>query len=260
MPSPESEPILAVIADSIDRIIEAAYLTVSEDRLNFFGQKRIATFLPRQTGYSASLVYKLQEGTYRAYKRVWKRLIAFIHRTNTPERPTQIRHRLTPRQTAPYDSLVTQAALCKASSSNHLKALDEVTLDFCVSLLDDRLPGDLFESPIVSFLAVLGVDETNGTFYEASAYTSKLSAFIKIAQLFVLQKAVLLAEAGLAQDAIEALDEMCERFLSLDECTPFAWAVSLRSFGKRIRDSTTTMIRDFDPKVMAFHTKSVCAA
>jgi hypothetical protein len=36
--------------------------------------------------------------------------------------------------------------------------LDQATLDLSIALLDHPLKGDLFESTLVSFLAVLGVD------------------------------------------------------------------------------------------------------
>ena len=72
-----------------------------------------------------------------------------------------------------------------------------MSLDLCLSLLEQPIYGDIFESPLVGFLAVIGVDENNNTLHEAPKYTLKLSAFIKIAQLLVLQKSVILAEEGL---------------------------------------------------------------
>jgi hypothetical protein len=83
-----------------------------------------------------------------------------------------------------------------AKPSSIAEQLDRICLDFCLSLLEQPVRGNIFESPLVGFLAVLGIDENNNTLYEVPNYTPKLSAFIKIAQLLVLQKAVLLAEDG----------------------------------------------------------------
>ena len=94
MPDFNEEPDLFAIAASIDRLVESAYESVRSDAINFFGQRKIASFLPKRAGYAAPLVYKLQEGTYRAYKLLWKRLLAFIYRTNRLDRPSQLRHRL----------------------------------------------------------------------------------------------------------------------------------------------------------------------
>ena len=74
---------------------------------------------------------------------------------------------------------------------------------------------------MVGFLAVLGIDENNNTLHEAPNYTPKLSAFIKIAQLLVLQKAVILAEDSVVQDPLDPLDEMRSRFITLENATPF---------------------------------------
>jgi lipid II:glycine glycyltransferase (peptidoglycan interpeptide bridge formation enzyme) len=46
--------------------------------VNFFGQKRIASFLPRMEVYSHPLVYKLKESTYKQYKQFWKWALALI--------------------------------------------------------------------------------------------------------------------------------------------------------------------------------------
>ena len=44
--------------------------------------------------------------------------------------------------------------------------------------------GDIFDSVIVGFLAVLGIDAAKEGFQEATTYTSHLSALIKIAQSY----------------------------------------------------------------------------
>lgn len=121
------------------------------------------------------------------------------------------------------------------------ESLDYVCLDFCLSLLEQPLRGNIFESPLMGFLVVMGIDENNNTLQEAPKYTPKLSALIKIAQLLTLQKSVVLAEEGLVQDPLDPLDEMRKRFMTLDNATPFTWALHLRSFGKRIRDYTTSL-------------------
>lgn len=49
------------------------------------------------------------------------------------------------------------------------------------------------------------------------------------------------AEDGIMEDPLTPLDDMRKRFMTLDNNTPFTRAVSLRSFGKRIRNSTTSL-------------------
>jgi hypothetical protein len=69
-------------------------------------------------------------------------------------------------------------------------ALDMDCLEFCVSLLDHDLKGDLFESAVIGFLVAIAVDPIKGILKEAYYFTPTLSGFIKIAQILVIQKAV----------------------------------------------------------------------
>jgi hypothetical protein len=94
---------------------------------------------------------------------------------------------------------------------------------------------------VLAFLAVSGIDTAKSIFFEAPNHTSKLSGFIKIAQMLVLEKAVREVESGMVENALDPLDEMRERFMTINNCTPFSWAVSTRSFGKKIRDSVTSL-------------------
>lgn len=44
------------------------------------------------------------------------------------------------------------------------KRLDDACLELSIALLDHELPGDLFESAVVGFLAALGIDAVNQTY------------------------------------------------------------------------------------------------
>ena len=110
-----------------------------------------------------------------------------------------------------------------------------------MSLLDHDLAGDLFESVVVGFLAVEGIDAGKSVLRDACQYSPKLSAFIKIAQMLVIQKAVVVADAGQVEHPAHYLDEMRERFM-LNGCrSPFSWASRLRAYAKKVRDSTTCL-------------------
>lgn len=86
-------------------------------------------------------------------------------------------------------------------------------LELCVSLLDYDLKGDLFESAAIGFLAAITVDPVKGILKEAYHFTPTLSGFIKIAQILVIQKAVVGARDVLSIQPADLLDEMRLRFL-----------------------------------------------
>jgi len=91
-------------------------------------------------------------------------------------------------------------------------ALHQTCLDFCVARLDYDFKGDLFESAILGFFAAPGVDSAKETLQKAYHFTPTLSGFIKIAQMLVIQKAVSVAQAGVAKHPADPLDEMRARF------------------------------------------------
>jgi hypothetical protein len=101
--------------------------------------------------------------------------------------------------------------------------------------------GDLYNSVIVRFLAVLGIDKAREGFQEATTYTSHLSAIVKIAQLLVLQRAVVAAESGETEYPAEMLEVMQDRFIVYGSRSPINWVQKLRVYGKKIRDSTTSL-------------------
>lgn len=64
--------------------------------------------------------------------------------------------------------------------------VDSSCLELCISLLDHDLKGDLFESVVIGFLAVLGIDVEKGILKELYHFTPALSGFIKVAQMLVI--------------------------------------------------------------------------
>lgn len=84
----------------------------------------------------------------------------------------------------------------------------------CISLLDYNVRGSYFKSPVLSFLAVLGIDKTKDYgFYGPYMYSPQLSKFIKIAQMLVIERAVLAADEGAIEYPSDLLDEIRQRFM-----------------------------------------------
>jgi hypothetical protein len=182
--------------------------------------------------YNRPLLIKLQATTYKRYKELWKYLLAFVYRTNIiPAKGNQLRHRLTSHQTALFDKLLSRSLKVLNSRSDEtvleqLKhRLDDICLDFCIALLDHNLKGDLFESAILGYLAVIGIDIKSSRFHEAYSYTPLLSGFIKISQMLVLEKALRSSEKRQSGDPLDFLEEIRERFMTVDCRSLFSWAI-----------------------------------
>jgi hypothetical protein len=147
----KTEPVLSEVVLSIDRLVEAAYTSVRQDKINFFAQKCISSFLPNKKAYSQPLMVKLQKSTYHRYKDLWKRLICFTYRSSNVNEVPRLRHRLTSRQTALLDELLAVArelvdrrldggAYPNEAAAPYLtQRIDNLCLEFCIAALDHRL-------------------------------------------------------------------------------------------------------------------------
>jgi hypothetical protein len=256
-PDPLQEPLLVEFASSISRIIQQAYQSIQEDRINVFDQVRINSFLQRQRAWDRPLFIRLKKGTYRSYEHLWKRLICFVYRSTQVDRPVRLRHQLNPSQFRYLDEMVdygmevlahqgqiTRPANSSIRGSTLAEAralLDRACLRLSIALLDHTLKGDLFESALVGFLAVLGVDAEKQTFRDAYTYTPSLSGLVKMAQMLVVQEAVMQADEDQVEHPADALDEMRERFMVHGTRSPFAWITRLRTYGKKIQNTTTSL-------------------
>ncbi|GAB7336608.1 hypothetical protein MBLNU13_g10306t2 [Cladosporium sp. NU13] len=250
-PSAGTEGDLVEVCASLDRILDQALAAIQEDRVNPFDQMRINSFLQRPRASDKPLAFRLQKSTHRAYRDVWKRLLCFAHRTLKHDQLPRLRHRLTNGQIVEHAELfrmVEYLRCLKASCDDTEEMLraaradvDHSCLRFCMSLLDHTLNGDIYESVIVGFFAVAAIDVTKNILREAHVYSSLLSGFVKIAQMLVIQRAIVGVEKGEATYPAELIDELRERFLVYSSRTPFSWACRLRAYAKKVRDSTTSL-------------------
>jgi hypothetical protein len=254
--NPVTEPLLVTIGESFDRIIEQAHQSVCQDRISVFDQAKINSFIPNQPSKHERLhMAKLQKTTFRAYKGLWKRLLYFAYRTSSPSQKIPLPHVSTNSQLSYLDHTASQAYkllslsrseatenICESNKESITKALDRTCLLLCIALLDHSLKGDHFESVALSFLAVLGIDERpGGVFRGPLSYSPELSKFVKMAQMLVIQRAVMAAEEGEVEHPSDFLDEMRDRFMVRGSRSAFDWACRLRAYAKKIVDNTTSI-------------------
>jgi hypothetical protein len=240
---------LPVILESFDRIIEQARISLEEDRVNIFDQHRVNGFLSHRTAHRP-LLYKLKDETYKTYKKIWKQLLCFLYRLVWQHQKPALHYCLATAQTVALNSVVERAAEVMqdqdSSDGSHelaetqTQALDHATLMLCITLLDHALYKNIYDSVIVGFLAVLAIRK-DGSFSEATGYTSNLSAFIKIAQLLVIQRSVVAVELDEVEYAADILDTMQDRFMVYGTRSPMNWVQKLRTYGKKIQDTTTSL-------------------
>lgn len=111
MPNPLTEATLVVLGEGFDRITEQAYLSICEDRISVFDQAKINSFIAdRSAKQERMIMVKLQKGTFRAYKDLWKRLLSFAYRTSLPSQEIPLPHRFTTEQLSRLDQAMVLAS------------------------------------------------------------------------------------------------------------------------------------------------------
>ena len=185
LPDPQAEePLLMTICGSVDRLVERAYDGICSNRINAFDQARVNSFLRRPRASDRPLMVKLQKATFRRYKGIWKRLLAFVYRTSRPDRsPPLFRHRFTAHQLTSLEECLFQAQQVAEGTAGpglapeerngedvRLDRLDTACLQLCMSLLDHDLRADLFDSVVVGFFAVLAIDIEKGNLRDALTF------------------------------------------------------------------------------------------
>jgi hypothetical protein len=252
--NPVTEPALVLLGESFDRLIELAHRSICEDKISVFDQAQINSFITGRSGkQDRMLMVKLAKSTFRAYKSIWKRLLCFVYRTSQPTQSIPLPHRLTNAQLIYLDRALRlaeelssvqrlQGSDAPPAEGGVVRDLDRACLLLCIALLDHTIQGDHFESVVLSFLAVLGIDESpGGVFRGPLSYSPDLSKFIKMAQMLVVQQSVVAAEEGEVEHPSDMLDEMRERFMVRGSRTAFDWACRLRSYAKKVVSNTTSL-------------------
>ena len=170
-----NEPALLVLTASLDRLIRLARESILTEKINIFDQTTINMFNDHSTKAGQPLMIGLQQTTFDRYQRIWMKLLSFIFRTVHPDFDPKLRARLkfqlTKGQVRSHTACLTSALRLADSPSegaadpDALSKLRELVdldlLNFSLSVLAQTLQDNRYQSVLVSFLAILGIDGFN---------------------------------------------------------------------------------------------------
>ncbi|KAH0558841.1 hypothetical protein GP486_004520 [Trichoglossum hirsutum] len=233
----QEEEDLQEVEKSVERLVEQARQTIVQKKVSIFTLQRLESFQPGQDAQKPFYV-NLGADTIQRYQRVWKQLLVYVLRTVDTESQW---YQCTREQQDSIQSLRIAVENFQEDSNEAMQQeVDKYCLQLCITLLAQRLDHDEYESAIISFLAVMGLENILGTrryrFKDSIQYTPILSGFIKIAQMLTLQYCFRREEEE--NDEVESCRELLEqlhlRFLTVSTATPMDWALRLRLYGRGI--------------------------
>ena len=195
---------------------------------------------------------RMEPDTLKRYTQVWQRIIGYIYRTF---RDDERRYEFTPHQATMWEFWVDMVEELNANNvvkalhppagppeeartPPKLTALESAGLRVWLAWLDDSIGNGEYENPLVSATAILGYDAQLQTWVTPLNYTPKLSAIIKLAR-------ILIAMYALEQNPVEpkarlhSIRKQMTRFGGTQYPSPLNWCMMLRTYGQKIRYTTT---------------------
>ncbi|KAI1676428.1 hypothetical protein KJE20_14005 [Pyrenophora tritici-repentis] len=179
----DSDRWLLALIDIFDRLVDEARTAILADEASVFDQHRVNSFV-RGRQYHRPLLVKLQEGTYKRYKKVWMQLLCFVSRVVLLQQTPFLHYVVTDAQSTALDRLYAALQNTHEEEEDYReresRLHQDLCLELCISLLDHCLKGNVYDSLVVGFLAILGIDIKSCGFRDPVSYTPDLSAFVKL--------------------------------------------------------------------------------
>jgi superfamily II DNA helicase RecQ/uncharacterized C2H2 Zn-finger protein len=263
------EIVLQGIWESFERVFGAAQETVVS---GIVGQAALFEVNRKEQGAKPKKPFDgvMEEGTAKKYKEVWRQILCYLFRTQDWPDDERPEYELTDGQGDAFDELVQaveelqglakergQESQPGSEEEEKQKRVDRLCLELCIEFLNHNLTHSEYESVVISALAVMGMRADDG-WLGAEDYTPKYSGFIKVARMLVIQQAYLEQQdrmEGLmrrmsekqARNRVEGMFDIVrrkvQRYMTLvtdqSKPTPMDWIYESRSYGFRIRYTTT---------------------
>ncbi|KAK3080346.1 hypothetical protein LTS18_002268, partial [Coniosporium uncinatum] len=253
LPADDNEPELAVICKSIDRLLRKGMTILRHDegkekrQLSRLNAKLLNTF--RGAEMSLDPIKPLQNSkSISAYISCWQKLVCYFSRVTRDEYLLALGKQLfrpTERQREAFTDVWKQVKLLDEArgqeqelSKGIEQRVDQVVLNFSISLIQHHLTDQAFDSVIVSFAAMLARDSTRKTWKDVNNYTSYLSQLIYDCQVLVLLECLKLVESGEVVSLTTSLVSIRDEWLQNDTSGPVAELSGTRLLGFEIGRNT----------------------
>ncbi|KAH0542813.1 hypothetical protein FGG08_002861 [Glutinoglossum americanum] len=251
-PAGDEELELQYVEKSLARLVEKARQTILQKKVSTFTLHRVQNFHAGEDSHKPFHV-NLNSKTIERYRRVWSRLLVYVLRTAKADKRL---YQLTEDQLSQVKEVlraVNQAIQFEEEELEETEVeiineeLDKSCLELCIGLLDHQLDHDEYESAILSYMAIAGLEYIPGNqpdqykFKDSTQYTPVLSGFIKVAQMITVQYCLEKENSGEVESCRKLLEQLHARFLVVGTATPMDWVLRLRLYGRAIGNKTTAV-------------------
>lgn len=205
---------------------------------------------------------RMERQTWERYSEVMRKVICYVHRSETWDDADRPPYKMTTRQGDAWDAFTEKAAEMAedrgaADDAEQQARLDRMCIDAVVGLVDHELKVTEYENVLISALAVMGLSADDG-WLPAFRYTGKFAAVMKMLRIFMVMQAVheheeemaALAEGGAdefaaydqCQGLIRRVRQKAYRFMVHSSrqtpCTPMGWIYNTKAYGMTIQNTS----------------------
>lgn len=186
--------------------------------------------------------------SFQRYVRYWSRMLCFLCRSTFPYSSTHQFLHLNSIQSQHLQTVIIQAEHCVEDVPDAHSNLQTAIHHLFLSLIQQYIPESPFDSPLLNFLACLGIDPRTSTFRHPTTYTPILAAFVYCIRIIMIFESYLQADKHHTPDRLELFKRHHAKWLTSGSEYPLGEIVNLMSYGiscsKDIQDATIFWRRD----------------
>lgn len=169
--------------------------------------------------------------TFKRYARYWTRFLCYLCRSTLPEASSQPLLILDTNQVRLRDDLIVQAENYYHGYSTSRADLQTTIHKLFLAFIKQYMPRSSFQSPIIQYLACLGIDIRKRSFRQPSTYTPILAGFVYCIRIILIYEAHSQVDTLGSADILGIFKEMQSVYLAAVSEYPFGEILNLLAYG-----------------------------
>ena len=186
--------------------------------------------------------------THKRYIKCWQDFVCFLVLQSAPIfreyhlgmlRLTEVQRDLLSQITALLPNSITAVSISPETPSHNHMSLPDLILNLSLACIEHDLSTSAFDSPLIHYLAVLGINENNCAYHDAYSYTGYLASIAYSTRLLMIQSCIHLANASLASDVqlspCEAFKKHKAKYMICNRESPMSIVLDQLGYGMAIQ-------------------------
>ena len=186
--------------------------------------------------------------THKRYVKCWQDFVCFLVFQSAPVfsqyhlgmlRLTGVQRNLLSQITNLLPKSNTTISLSPDTVFHDPMPLSDLILNLSLACIEQNLSTAAFDSPLIHYLAILGINDNNYAYHDAYSYTGYLASITYCARLLMIQSCVHLSNASLACDVqvspCEVFEQQKARYMICNRESPMSIVLDQLGYGMAIQ-------------------------